>query len=142
MSNPCGLLPEDPIRSEPEPMALTQPLHVDRPDLAYSATTFVGAIRKDAQATKNGEISGGFGENRKRHWHGKDQRKRSKSIDVRVAGCFDFPFLSEGLGERREEERKRAPLERRGIKREKKKESNPSMICYGYMGLVYYFGLF
>ncbi|RWW51847.1 hypothetical protein BHE74_00041770 [Ensete ventricosum] len=44
-SNPRGPLEEEPSRSAPAAIALLQLLQADRPDLAYSATTFVGAMR-------------------------------------------------------------------------------------------------
>lgn len=77
-SNPRGSLAEEPSRSAPAAIALLQLLHEDRPDLAYSATTLVGAMRgREAGIRKRTAFrrKGGKEEREKR----KDMNKRGRS---------------------------------------------------------------
>lgn len=75
-SNPRESLAEEPSRSAPAAIALLQLLHEDRPDLAYSATTLVGAMRgREAGIRKRTAF---------RQKGGKEEREKGKDMNKRV----------------------------------------------------------
>lgn len=75
-SNPRESLAEEPSRSAPAAIALLQLLHEDRPDLAYSATTLVGAMRgREAGIRKRTAF---------RQKGAKEEREKRKDMSKRV----------------------------------------------------------
>ncbi|RRT84337.1 hypothetical protein B296_00010698 [Ensete ventricosum] len=82
-SNPRGPLEEEPSRSAPAAIALLQLLQADRPDLAYSATTFVGAMRgREAGIRRRSAF---------RQKGGKEEREKPKDMKKRGRSTTRVP---------------------------------------------------